>query len=681
MARIYSLCLTTQSINDKDKTILFRLADKINDELQEPNHYIHEFIGNHEESGYSYPYTSSVNHNIGELMIWEWDPFVREWAKKTSIPFYELINTTDITSLTEESFIDLLKKGYDIPNYFGQKALVVIREELENYIVLEMDSSIASTIKGVTRLNKNAMKINGYILSKNDFLYTDKVVVLSSNGETLPPRKVYKYLNMNEPDFIIDTLSFEEKLELFVSKEIKVRSFTRSQQKQIKNLFNEILTDYGKIQDFFEENGFNGDGLIEKINKISKCFNDVLNDNSIWTEFCKVMIEAIPELTDKFNQLVERKFIEENRKQIESMNTEIVNKEKTKEDLSNQCDEYEKSIVLLETRKVEFEQRVKEMENIYKKLETASANKVIEVKRNMAEFISEVALLEQLGISVNASAMDRKNYSVKLANHIYSDIDVLNDINEFIDVLDLNLKIAGVESENSKIVSKFVTGTIKQQNKIFLIGRFASNVADAISAAICGKKADIITVFNSNVHLEDIIQQIKGASSKVVLIENIISLNESVTLQLLKKDFDKLIIFSNDLSETINFIPNSLLIFCNLIFLDYISEKTLREDYVYTDATNVKFESNYNKYTYKAVKEELEKLINKCIYSSVHCAIKSELISIIDDIEEKEGIYSWLLCEAIPHQLLTKSNDDAEEIISLMQLSEKNTNKLQNIVG
>jgi hypothetical protein len=681
MAKTFSLCLTTQNINVNNKTILFRLADKLGDELQEPNYCEHELSDAYEESGYPYPYTAPKNHIISELKIWEWDPLVREWAKKTSIPFYELINTFDIALLAEEAIVRLLKKGHAIPNYLGQKALLVIGEDEDIYRVIEIDSGIVKNTNGIVKLNGTVTKINGYILSKRDFLSTKKVRILSSDGEQLPQRIIYKYLSMQEPDFILDTLSFNEKMEMFINKQIKTRNFSKAQQKEIKNLFVEILSDYDKINEFFDENGFNRDGLLGKINNVCYSINDVLSDNNLWDKFSKVIIENLPELTDKFTQLVEKRFLENNKNRLEVADLEILGKEKTKSDLTKHCKEYETNLALLERKKITLEQNVKEIENTYNSLKLALMNRVTEIKQDMAGFISEMALFELLGFTANQDVVNKKNYNIVLANIIEDEVDVLYDINEFIDTLALNLQIAGIEAESRLIVSKFITGSIKQKNGLLLVGKFTRNIADAISATLCGMGADIISVTSPNADLSEITEQINICNSKVVLIENIVNLNEIVTLQLLRLDFNKLIIFANDISETVNFIPNSLLSRINLLCLDFICERILYEEFDYTDASKVKFENKYNTSTYKAAKEELEKLTGKCIYSNSHCAVKSELISIIDDIGQKEGLYSWLFCEAIPHQILSNEKDVLEEIIDILQLSEKHTNKLKKMIG
>lgn len=683
MAKTFSLCLTTKKINDNDRTILFRLADIKGDELKEYSSYDLKQPEDCEENVYMYPKALPANYIIGELKIWEWDPFVKEWAKKTLKPFYELVGIPEVNSLTEERVIRLLKEGYAIPNYFGQKGLLVINEDEESYRVIELDSNVIKNINGVIKLDSNSTSswLNGYILNKKDFISTEKVIVLSPEGERIPPRKVYKYLTMPKPDFFVETLSFNEKIELFINKQIKIRSFTKAQQREIKNLFIEILSDYDKISEFFRENEFSRDGLLGKINNVRYTINDVLGDENKWDKFCEVMMENLPELKQKYTKQVEERFKEINKSRLEKEEFEIKDKEKIKDNLINQCNEYETNLTILEKKKEILVKNIKNMKSTYNSLETALANKVTEIKENMAGFISEMSLIDVMGMSGTKNAKDTKSYYIKLSKNKKDNHDILYDINEFVDVLGENLQQAGVQSDIKLTVSDFITGTLIQKNGLLLVGKFTRNVADAISTTICGMNADIISVIKPEIDLTEFEDVINSCNSQVILIENILNLNEFITLQLLRSDLKKLVLFANDISETVNFIPNSLLNRFNLLCLDFVCEKSTGEEFEFTDASNIKFENKFSTSTYKAAKEELDKLIGKCIYSHSHCSSKSELISVIDDIDENEGLYSWLLCEAIPHQILLGEQDNLIEIIDMLQLSEKHTNKLKKIIG
>jgi len=132
-----------------------------------------------------------------------------------------------------------------------------------------MDSNIVRINNGFVKLNDGINRIHGYYLNKGDFFSTERIIVLSEDGGKLPSRRVYKYLSMQEPDFSIDTKSFHEKMELYLSKQIKIRNFSKAQQREMKKLFVEILSNYESISEFFEENRFEEEDLHVKISNVS----------------------------------------------------------------------------------------------------------------------------------------------------------------------------------------------------------------------------------------------------------------------------------------------------------------------------------------------------------------------------------------------------------------------------
>lgn len=682
MGKTFSLCLTTQKINDKDKNILFRLADKIGNELKEPdysNNKDYVLNNSYEDRGYQFPYTCPTNHIVGELRIWEWDPQVREWAKKTSISFYELIHDASIISLSEETIIQMLRKGFKISNYQGQKALLIIEEREDSFKVVEIDSGIVITINGVSKLNKNITKINTYILNKEDFITTDKVKVFSPEGEELSPRIIYKYLEINSPGIPIEILSFDEKMKLFINKQIKIYELSKSHQRDIKDIFSEILSDYDEIHKFFVENDFNTEGLIGKINNVSYSINKVFGEDNLWSQFSKAIIENIPELREKYYKLIESKFWEDNRSLINDADLKLLDKKNELTQIREECITLKNSLTILEEKKNMYEQEIAQLESTQANLKKALIEKVSTIKNDMAGFISEMALLDIMG--GNKYAENIKNYNVKLSEAANEEVDYLYEITELLDVLTLNLEVAGVEEECRRAASNYILASIIQKTSIFLTGKFAVNVANAISAAVCGRTADIISILSSDVELEQVITEIKDCTSRVVLIENIATLNEIKFINLLKYNSEKIIIYTNDISETLNFIPNSLLCRLNLLCLDFICEKEISKPLRYASMININFEKRYNNFTYRAAKEELEKLIGKCIYSNLHCASKSELIAIIENIGDNQGVYYWLICEAIPHLIITGHNEIIEEIIDTVQISETHTKKLNKIKG
>jgi len=677
LSKILSLCLTTQNKYDKDKSLLFRIADYSDCEFREVRNFEYD-ESQYVESNHRHPYTNYRDHNIGELAVWDWDPSSSEWARRKAIPFYELIRVTEMEFVDVNNSISCLKEGVNIPRYHGQRALIVTNDDDEYFDVIKVDSTVLKIHDECVKLKKNISKLEGYRIRKEDFIHTYRVKEFSEDDKELPVRAIYKYSDIDLPSFVIETLSLNEKLKIFMKKQINTRNFSRMERRNINNLFTEILSDYDLIDCFFRENNFDREDLKEKVQGISKCVNDVIGDDSLRDELCKVMIEHLPILTNQYSSLVEEKFFEDKQEQIEMVDSDIYKKNGVKSALDNEIRECQKSLDDLMQKKSEIERANCELELVNSSLKVAMNEKLSDVREDLSSFIAEMTLLGVL--NSGSRIADRFGLSYK-EGQLYSNTDdELFDLNEFSDSLAINLGIAGIKSVYKESVSKYITGSIIQGNNLLLTGRFSESVANAISATVCGREADIISVNSHEISCDEVIEQIRLSKSKVVGIANIITQNENITFQLMKSNIDKLIIFINDLSETVTFLPNSLWNWCNLLCLDFICERKDKEAFIYTDSQNVSFRSCLSKSVYKQVVSEIQALPGNIVYSSTHCSTKAELITLVNGFEENEGLFTWVLCEVIPLCLLNNENEYAEELMSMIEIANKQEALLKDII-
>lgn len=681
MTKVYSLCLTTENLNNRENKILYRIADLNGEELERYVSYEDMLQDDCTNNGSRYPRTYRDNYELNNLRIWKWDPSTNKYATKSSIGFYELINFYDIATLGEERIIDALKSGVEIPYYNNKKSLLVIGEDKVDYKVIEIDSNNVISRDGIAKIKSNFNGyINGFFLNKEDFLTTENVVVYSSDEERLPHRVVYKYLKLPYADFKLDTLDINDKLGLFINKQIKInQSFTKVEKREIRNVFNEILGDYNIIDKFFEEYGFNEENIKDNIDNISLIIDNLLSDDNKWDKFSEGIIENIPTLNKKFIKLARHKFEEDNKAEIEKLNLAIKNKEKRIKELSKKLKEYDKAIVNVIKDRDNIEKKIIDRKKILNNLDLSINTKVEEIKGDMATFISDIALMEVLGSGVGYNL--NSNFHIKNATLNKKDVELISDINEFSSILLINLEIAGVVKQNVNSMSKYITGTLIQNNNLYLVGTYSNDIANSISVTYCGMNADIISVINPSIDIDSILKKINKCISAVVVIENIVNSNENIALLLSKIVKNKILIFSSNITEILNFIPDSILNSLNVLCLDYLCHKPLDEVLLYADSSTVDFRKKYDSRTYKIAMEELEKSLGKLNHSRLQLSLRAELIAIMDEIGEKEGIYSWLLCEIIPLLLIKKDQDSINELLNLVQLSDKKTSYLRTIAG
>lgn len=678
MPNMFSLCLTAQNKKNHEQSLLFRLADKVGNELVEQyNHIDKDFL---EEDYYNrnfHPKTHYKNHRINELKIWEWDTESNDFAERTHISFFELVSIPGIESLSEDRILNILKEGFNVPIYCSPKFLLLIEENDDTYKVLEMEPSNVKSNETSIKLIKGVSKIKGYSLLKKDFITTERVDVFLENGELEEPRKIYKFTEIDSPSFIFETFSYEEKLMLFFNERMKRSDFSNEKRKTAKNMFNELLENEVTILNFFKANNFSTVELGKKLYESRENINNILGENSLFDKFCETAIENLPILTDKFEKMVRDKFDSENQEKLAAVESKILEKEDYYNNLMNTCEKRRKEIDILTMKKRDLEIRNIESEKLYDSISDMIGNKSTEIKRDMTGFLIEMSNYGLLNENKTVEQKSSFNFKPCFVNN--QEIDNIDNLNEFVSVLISNLRISGVDKSLSEFVAAYITVSIEQKINLLLTGRYALSVANAISATYCGKNADIISICSPEINVNEIFEQINLCKSEVIVIENLIAQNDNVALQIIKANSTKLIIFTNDFSEIISFIPNSFWDRFNLLCLDNLCERQNISEFDLTVVQNVIFETDFNKQKYLQIKKFLKKDLKECVFNLSHRATKAELITRIDNLNENSGLFTWLLCETLPKHLHFNENENFMEIINTCKFSEPQRIILENI--
>lgn len=671
MPKTLSLCLTTQNKNNHDQTFLYRIADKIKDELVEQ--YNQHSESSLEEDYFARkfnPRTFYKNHRINEMKIWEWDPETDDFAEKTHICFYELVSIPGVESLEREKIVAILKEGFSIEAYNGSsRILLLIGENIETYKVLELDTSVIRINENVIKLNRNVSALRGYKLLKRDFINTARVEVFSGEGKLLEPRLIYRFSTINEVAFSFDLTTFEEKFSHYINQIISQFEFSSEDQKTMKNFILEICENEEQIKRFFTENNYGvreiEKKLIEKKDFINQMFNNTYIEN-----FCEVVIANVPLLSEKFETIVKENFQQNNRE----LELEILENQAILESLSHERDIKLKEISQLKSHKREIEIGIIDSERVDEVLKNSIKENSIELKSNISSCISDLMMYDLLS-SNNNEVNTRSNYVLRPWSFDMDEVvDDLDDLNGFADVLTDNLIVAGVEKELCEYVSNYIIAAIQQNIGLLITGKFSRNIVDAISASYCGCPADVISIVAPEINLFEILDQLTECKSDVVAIENILTQNDNIAQIILNSNCDKLVIFTNGLSEVVNFIPNSFWDRCNLLCTDNICDKYSVGQFEYTVATQVNFKKNFDVSCLNATKKIIREKLKNHIYSKSHCAIKAELVARIDSINENKGIFIWLLCELIPKICI---QDDGESVLDLVREFDLTKDQLQ----
>lgn len=687
MARIFSLC---QTVNHtvKNEPILYRLADidEFEKKLCEFKNSSQQYSS--ENKVYKRPYTSPVNHQMNELKIWEWDPYTKVWAERTQKSFYELSMSNELMLEDKNDIIRKLKTGFKASEYYGQKLFVKIQEDEDYFYVLAIDSSKVKIVNDFIKINENTHMLKGYNLLKSDFINTGTIASSSSDGTPLPSRYIYIYLELQEPDFEFELVTFAEKLTRWLNKQLKLKGLSRKETKSSKELFLDALDNYGEIKAFFEENEFNSENLDLKIAEVKLQIEEVLSENNQYDIFAERMIETLPVLTEKFKKIVERNWFEEHKIECEKAKQELLLLTQSRDELSEECRGAKESVEILQAKQLSLKNEIDQLTSLQSNLNASLTSKIVDIKSNISEFFAETILYQSLlGVDkgttkfpvVETAKVLQQNQLIQIfSEHLEGTVEEINSITDMLYFLGKNIATAGVYDDINSCLSQYITACMTHKRPILLVGYGARNIADAISATICGKTADVIILTSDYKDNGALYNMILSCESEVILIENAIgSVDEQVYMQLIKGTSNKTILFSIEFAEQLNFIPKSILNYINLLCLDEICGRKKQEEYTATVLNSnilIVVDDSKGLRANQYAANEISRLIGM---PRIYNLFRAELLTTMNSYCKPSAMFSWFIFEVAPYLGSVGQSQDALELLSIKGLSEEEIKKLR----
>ena len=685
MAKILSLCLTTQLMSENyegnnHKTVLFRLKDVENDAFIDYPRTNDLDEGYQEDTGYKYPYTDFKNHIINELKIWEWDPFEKNWAIKTNRVFYELIRDYSLDHLDRKGKIKALKDGVYIEKYDSKPCLLVLEETEEEYFVIHVDSSILKKQGSVHKLDHSVTHLNGYYLLKDDFFTTDNVKVLDENGIRFPGRTVYKFLSLYKPDEKIDALTFEEKLGLFVQTQVKVLNLSKAERRNTKHWLDIVLNEPLDIEKFFLENGWSVENIEVAIATIKKQIDDVLVDENLRMTICQGMIKNSDSIVMDLKMKIEEDYLIQHKKEFDRRNRELTVIDEELKKSQHKKSVLGTQIIEMQTQLENLTLRSDTLNEIDAKLSDKVREKIKKANSDVVEFLSQYAMLnshpKELSImkgnkSVSTSA---RKFHVEEA---YS----IDSTTEMIDVLKSNFDSIGIDKELSYSLSNYILCSIKQGMNLSFVGKYSKLVFDCVSKSLSGDLGTLLYINSVDTTKDEIKELVMESEENFVGIIDLLQKNSNLAMEILSDQLNKQIIFITLLPEALSLMDDSIFNFVNFVYTDWIFDSPNMnlecvDASVFANLNCIDIEED--KRTMKKVKDTLSNHRQQIFKSKLHYLQKSRLITLLNQLNNEDALFSWIIFELLPSM---KQNGYAyDELISKLDISDKHRRFLEENV-
>jgi len=683
MAQLFSLCLTVKH-REKDNLILYRLADKLNNELIKFNPHEPHFELEYYDSRPNNPRVGSEMYQIDELKIWEWNSD-SGWAKRTSIKYYELCASDDLMLNNEDDIRAKLKSGFHVSEYQNQNLLIKIGEAKDTYKVLVLDSDKLKVANGIAKIDDTIHILKGYIINKIDFLDTERI----TNATSI--RYIYKFLELPKLEFELDTHTFMEKFSLWFNKQISLSNYSRKRKKETKDFFEETLGNTEEIKDFFDQNQFNVGNIDENIQEVRDQIEHVLSEDNQYDLFCERMIETLPKLTETFKLVVENNWRKDHESECKAAREELLTLTKQKSEMKTSYKIEKKNLVLLTSNTKIIRDEVEKLTTLQNNLQTSVNAKMEAVRTNIADFFAETMVYQSLTGFEKKALLPINNEPVKpsalnsvihsLSKKTMDEAEVITTMNDLLYFLEINLKVAGVTDGFSSSLSQYITACMTQSMPLLLIGYGSKNVADAISVTLSGMTCDVITLTGGYGDFKTLSETILNCQSDVVLIENAIGyINEQIYMKLIKDITSKTLLFNVNFEDHLNFIPKSIFNYVNLLFLDNICGRKKQEEYILTNLSKDLVMIPSSLRTLKTTKDATHAVSMIIGMTKIYNSFRNELLMTMRSYDESNPIFSWLVFDVIPYMVTVGKEQETSDLIDSIQFTELQTKQLHSIL-
>lgn len=415
-------------------------------------------------------------------------------------------------------------------------------------------------------------KIVGILCDKGDLLFNSDMWKLRDNVLSVPKYEFSKrdiiglqnqkyFLRKIDAGIPVAILNIKNPFE--VVKHIISSRYSWQLFKQMGKTRN----DWKMFRDFFK--GLEVDSIVSEIASSIRCSEEkaakILNDfiknvesyidgTTIEDQILASLVSVDKELQNRCMSLLTTKWEKEHQERVTEAQAEI---EKLEENINKAESKFEKQRIknesALNKQISDAEQRMYEIKKTYDELrdkltvltdeiakkeklaadvECIVSERIKKAQENAAEFIAGMAFVNRdmytgkmqsepvamPNIVVEASTSNNFGLYHLGKEILQENVEKVFDWNDTIDVISYGLTDAGVIAGYTKPLAAYLLSAYLNRSPVFLIGPNANEIADALSAALYGKKADVLEL--GDTYSPDAIKTFYEDQDGVVRISN-----------------------------------------------------------------------------------------------------------------------------------------------------------------
>lgn len=691
-----SVCMV---VEHNEEIRLHRLAD-INDENQIipfiPDSNLPKIFENR-----NLLYKKDGSEQIGYIGVWNWmatssslsseSEYIKDYIESWYRAEYELIEVVIISENKSLEFvIEEIKRGRTL-EFLSPQIFFCVHVANGNY-------------EGVLCQERDLKKEGEIYRLKENVFSLPKYTIFSEDIVRLEDRSFYKTFHMGEPERKIIIKNEAEVIKDILLHRaswsfMKQHGISRKDWQQFKGILGG-LPDNSLYQEVANRCECSEERAEQYVTDFIVNANQFIDGQDVGSELLHIVIENNEELKKRCEEIISQKWKNEYEKEINQAkeefqiirnqtNSEVSEREKIKEAIDREilhkkeilC-EIEKDIETANKECTRLENEIKEYETLGDEVEKKIAKRMEDAKKNVADFICEMAFCTPIQTSQAIEMLGKSEisniYTVGMESQ--DELDVLERWQYVIDILQEELHEAGIADDFLRDFAIYLYAAYRMKMPILLAGPCGSNIANAFSMTLYGKTAGVFEC--NNEYRADEVQKMLNSDDEIVIIKNPFNamwVNNIMDLLLpAKKQYFLVVPYTEDLLIE----PNGLINYMMPILTEMFVDKVPTNQFIGSKMA-IEFKN--------FVKEDVRKNIKVNNYTRVFKEFKinkmvanrwQEIIELYHGMSGKESVEMDYLMVLFPCAYITEQGSRfIEHIEKAKNLSADIKNNIKSFLG
>ena len=497
----------------------------------------------------------------GFIGVWAWNA-TKKWSNPSTdyilSNYCDNINVIQVVEISGakkiNDMIDIIKKGVEITPV-STKLLFIIRNSESDVNGILFTNDELDINKGIVAVKSSCYSVDGYTIKLDDIIELDGNLFY----KYLKIKGVPKMIRLYDPikivtDIILKRASWNA---------IKQKGISKNTWKIYREFIAELPHDdlYKEICEACKCSEAEAQQFIDTLVENAETY---INNTTFENDILANIIPNHPDLIDKCKELLFQDWMRDNAEKMAAANDEyqviLGNISEKQTELESVKQEHER----LSTELSVISNDISEKEKLASDVDDNIRSRIDDAKKNVAEFISQMAFVTPVTSSMSANSSISGYSSGSLLES--DDFEEYDDINKLHSLLSEELQNAGVSGKFRETLAAYMLSAYLNHVPLLLAGPYGKSIANALSAALNARLAGILdcSVPYNRESIRDAIE----SPDKVIIIEDPFSSEWVYSIMDIISTSDKFFILVTPFIEDLSIEPNGLLNYVMPIFTE-----------------------------------------------------------------------------------------------------------------